>query len=99
MHAINPKKTDIFETLKRVSVESNLREIVKEREVPDMLPAVRDLLERLLLGLDEKYESFINAFYNEGKPDLNAVSENLNPALSTHPSILWALKKIRKSSQ
>jgi predicted nucleotidyltransferase component of viral defense system len=97
MHRFKPKEMDAPKIVRDVSLERNLKEMVRGGIVPEnMIADVRSFLNRLIDNIDEKEAGFIDECYEKKLFDLKKINDScLHPLLSQHPSILWALKNTR----
>jgi hypothetical protein len=85
--------------VENVSIDSQLLNLIRNREVPrELKPRSQDFINKYLSISKEKYREIIDTFFDkhEFNPKLLKRDDILNSDVSVHPSILWNLKQLTK---
>ena len=92
-------KKDIKRMVESVSIDNQLLNLIRNRVVPkDLKQKSQDFVSKYVSISKEKYQNIIDAFFDkhEFNPKLLKTYDQLNPDISSHPSILWNLKLLKK---
>jgi len=85
--------------LNNVSIDNELLNLIRNRKVPkDLKSKCQEFINRYISISKEKYQKMIDTFFDkyEFKPKILKNYEILNSNISSHPSILWNLKQLKK---
>jgi predicted nucleotidyltransferase component of viral defense system len=85
--------------VKNVSIDNQLLNLVRNRKIPEDLKTISQrFINTLISTSKEKYSKIIDKFYDrhEFDPTLFKKDDDINSNISSHPSILWNLKRLKK---
>ncbi len=88
--------------LDNISIDNELLNLIRNREVPeDLKTKSHDFISKYISISKEKYQEVIDAFFDnyEFNPELFKNYKILNSEISSHPSILWNLKQLKKEKE
>jgi predicted nucleotidyltransferase component of viral defense system len=92
-------KKDTKRIVDAVSIDNQLLNLIRNRDVPkDLKPKSQEFIIKYVSIAKEKYQDIIDTFFDEHvfNPKLLKTYHDLNPDISSHPSILWNLKQLEK---
>lgn len=82
-----------------VSVDDQLLNLIRNREIPkDLKPESQSFINKYITISKEKYAKIIDSFFDNYEFNIKSLNSDdiLNLDISSHPSILWNLKQIKK---
>lgn len=85
--------------VKNVSIDNQLLNLVRNRKIPeDLKTKSQRFINTLISTSKEKYTEIIDKFYDnhEFDPTLFKKDDDINSNISSHPSIIWNLKRLKK---
>ena len=85
--------------VKNVSIDNQLLNLVRNRKIPeDLKTKSQHFINTLISTSKEKYTEIIDKFYDnhEFDPTLFKKDDDINSNISSHPSIIWNLKRLKK---
>lgn len=85
--------------VKNVSIDNQLLNLVRNRKIPeDLKTKSQRFINTLISTSKEKYTEIIDKFYDnhEFDPTLFKKEDDINSNISSHPSIIWNLKRLKK---
>jgi hypothetical protein len=85
--------------VKNVSIDNQLLNLVRNRKIPeDLKTKSQRFINTLISTSKEKYAEIIDTFYDhhEFDPTLFKKDDDINSNISSHPSIIWNLKRLKK---
>jgi predicted nucleotidyltransferase component of viral defense system len=85
--------------VKNVSIDNQLLNLVRNRKIPeDLKTKSQRFINTLISTSQEKYTEIIDKFYDnhEFNPTLFKKDDDINSNISSHPSIIWNLKRLKK---
>jgi predicted nucleotidyltransferase component of viral defense system len=85
--------------VKNVSIDNQLLNLVRNRKIPeDLKTKSQRFINTLISTSKEKYTVIIDTFYDnhEFDPTLFKKDDDINSNISSHPSIIWNLKRLKK---
>lgn len=90
-------KKDLKKILENISINNKLLNLLRNGEVPkDLKLKSQDFINEYIIVVKEKYLDIIDTFFDKQifNPKLLKTFDSLNPDISSHPGILWNLKKL-----
>ena len=90
-------KKDLKKIVENISINNKLLNLLRNGEVPkDLKLKSQDFINKYIIVVKEKYLDIIDTFFDKQvfNPKLFKTFDSLNPDISSHPGILWNLKKL-----
>lgn len=88
---------DIEDTLNRVSIDDQLKDLLRNRKPPpELLSRVSAFSDEILDALTDGEVAVIDAFHDEGRMEFDELhaSNQLHPEITRHPGLLFSLKQM-----